>query len=70
MKILIAIVAAVVLGMVGLVVHHESGKRGRTAGTSVDEGAEVATISTGEPVDIEAHVPRQGLTIVEFTAEF
>jgi hypothetical protein len=70
MKALIAVVVAVVLGMAGLVVHHEMGKRGRAVGPAIDEGAEVATISTGDPVDVAAHVPRQGLTIIEFTAEF
>ena len=37
---------------------------------AADTGAVVATVSTGQRVDIEAHVARQGLTIVEFTAEF
>ena len=58
------------LGMVGFVAHHEMTKQRAPAGPAIDEAAEVATISTGETVDIEPHVPRQGLTIVEFTADF
>lgn len=70
MRALIAIAVLVVLGTVGAVVMHERGKNRGPVGPRIDEGAVVATISTGERVDIEAHVPRQGLTIVEFTADF
>ena len=69
MKALIAVVVALVLGLVGFVVVHESNKQ-RSSGPVVDEFAVSAVISTGERVDIDAHVPRQGLTIVEFTADF
>ena len=31
---------------------------------------DIATISTGEKVDIEEHVPQTGLTVIAFTADF
>ena len=70
MRIIIAAAILLVVGMVGFVVMSERGRANRLRTPRIDEGAEVATISTGERVDIDAHVPRQGLTIVEFTADF
>jgi hypothetical protein len=72
LKSLIAVGVLVVAGMVGVVVHHELGKRGAPAvpRVVVDEGAEVATISTGQEVDIAVHVPTKDFTLVEFTADF
>ena len=69
MKLLIAAAVLLVLGTVGVVVLHERGKA-HGHGPASDASAAVATISTGDRVDIEAHVPRRGLTIVEFTADF
>ena len=46
------------------------GKTGPTGTPPADEATEVAVISTGETVDIDARVPRRGLTLVEFTADF
>jgi hypothetical protein len=68
----IFLVAAVLLAltMVGVVVTSDRGRSHRSRSAPVDEGAEVATIARGERVDIAAFVPRQGLTIVEFTADF
>lgn len=72
LKSLIAVGALVVAGMVGVVVHHEVGKRGAPAAPRavVDEAAEVATISSGQEVDVAAHVPTKDFTLVEFTADF
>lgn len=69
LKTLIAVGVLVVAGMVGLVVHHECSKP-RPVRVVQNEAAEVATISQGEPVDLDRHVPTQGLVIVEFTGEF
>ncbi|HLQ36253.1 MAG TPA: hypothetical protein VK348_00525 [Planctomycetota bacterium] len=69
MKAIIALVVALVLGMVGLVVHQQTHKV-RIRPTVVNEDVVVETISTGEQVDIDAHVPGKGLTIVEFSAAF
>lgn len=70
MRVLIAAAVLFVLGTVGFVVLRERGKTRVATGAASDSSADVATISTGDRVDIEAHVPRQGLTIVEFTADF
>lgn len=71
-RIFIFVAAAVVLaiGTIGFMAMRERGRTLRSHAARIDESADVATISTGERVDIDAHVPRQGLTIVEFTAEF
>ncbi len=71
-KALVASVCVFALGMVGFVVQHQSGKQAPAA-TDHEAAAEVpdvAILSTGQKVDIQARVPRQGLTIVEFTADF
>ncbi|MGE3172109.1 MAG: hypothetical protein AB7O97_05735 [Planctomycetota bacterium] len=68
MKALIAAVVALVLGMAAFVVIHERGKDRGAATRGAD--ARVLTISTGEQVDVEAHVRPDGATLVEFTAEF
>lgn len=72
LKSLIAVGVLVVAGMFGVVVHHEVGKRNAPPPPRVvvDEGAEVATISTGQEVDVAAHVPTTDFTLVEFTADF
>jgi hypothetical protein len=72
MRVFMFVAPAVVLalGTVGVMAMRERGRNLRSKAPSIDESAEVATISTGERVDIGAHVPRQGLTIVEFTADF
>lgn len=71
LKSLVAVGVLVVVGVVGVVVHHEIGKRSATSvpKTTVDEAAEVATVSTGQEVDVAAHVPSEGLTLVGFTAD-
>lgn len=70
MRVLLVLAVLLVLGMAGVVVVHERGKTRNARGPAIDPDAVVATISTGERVDIEAHVARRGLTIVEFTADF
>lgn len=70
MKLLLAFMAALVLGMGGLVVYHQQNKAPRVKPPAIDEDQVVATISKGERVDIDAYVPRKDLTIVEFTAAF
>jgi len=70
LKVAIAVTVALVLGAVGFVVHHESQKPRRQMQPVIGAAEEVSTISTGERVDVERHVPREGLVIVEFTAEF
>jgi hypothetical protein len=69
-RFLIAAAILLAVGIVGFVVMNERGRANRLRTARIDEGVQVATISTGERVDIDAHVPRQGLTIVEFTADF
>lgn len=69
MKALVAGAVVLVLGLAGAVVVYERNK-GRTAGPGAHEGTAVLTISTGEAVDIDANVPRRGLVIVEFTADW
>ncbi|HEX6810911.1 MAG TPA: hypothetical protein VF384_04735 [Planctomycetota bacterium] len=70
LKVAIAVVTALVLGSVAFVVRHEQQKPRRLKAPVAGEAEEVATITTGERVDLDAHVPRTGLTIVEFTAAF
>lgn len=42
----------------------------RSSGVSLYSPEQVQTISTGEAVDLVAHMPDQGRTIVEFTADW
>lgn len=68
-KLFVAALMLMLAGFVGFVVHHENAKvRVPVAGD--DDPAEVATISTGQRVDVAAHIAAKDLTIVEFTAEF
>ena len=68
-KLFVAGLMLALAGFVGFVAHHESKKtRGPAAGSADD--AEVSTISTGQRVDVDAHIAAKDLTIVEFTAEF
>ena len=74
MRYLIALFVLVALSIVGLIAHRELHPRGGGAaagkvGASATREA-VATIAVGERVDVNAHVPRQGLTVVAFTADF
>ena len=63
MKWLIALCLVLVAGLVGVVVTHDR------AGGGTD-GAKIATISTGQKVDIDAQL-RDGIwTVVEFTADW
>jgi hypothetical protein len=70
LKAAIAAVAALILGSVAFVVHHEKQKQRPPRGPAALEQEQIATISTGERVDLDAHVPSSGLTVVEFTADF
>ena len=73
MRIVIAaavVVVLLVLGMVGLVLRHESGKQAVTASASGAPGAKVETISRGEMVDLKAHLATGQWTVVEFTADW
>lgn len=71
MRLFLILVACAVLGMVGVVVMHES-QRGGNGGSSggVASSAAIETVSTGEAVDLESIIPREGLTIVCFCADF
>ena len=70
MRILLVIAVVVVLGMVGIVVHHESTRTRGPAPTLGDAGPRVATISHGEVVDIDAQLVEGQWTVVEFGAEW
>lgn len=69
MRLFIIAALALVLGGVGFVVMHQSGKQ-RAPKSIVNPSATIAVISNGERVDLSEHVPREGLCIVEFTADF
>lgn len=69
MRILIAAVVLVFLGMAGAVVFSEMGGSERPR-APVSAGAKIATISNGEPVEIADHLTDGAWTIVEFTADW
>lgn len=69
MRLLILGALALVMGGIGFVVVHESGKR-RVPRSVANPSATIAVVSTGDRVDLSEHVPREGLCIVEFTADF
>ena len=70
MRIAIALVVCALLALIAFVVNKERTRgQGRVRAT-ITSSEPVLTISTGERVDIEAHVGNAGLTIVEFTADF
>ena len=72
-SLIIALVCAVLamMAVVGI-------KEGRRVSLPAPEASQanpnsegkIVTISTGEKVDIEAHVPKTGLTVIEFRADF
>ena len=68
MKLFIALFAAAVLGLGGVIYMHESGRSSSAAASG--SGAKVATISNGETVDLDAHVRGSAWTVVEFTADW
>tara|TARA_R110002072_G_scaffold46591_10_gene129160 strand:- start:175461 stop:175676 length:216 start_codon:yes stop_codon:yes gene_type:complete len=71
MRILLALIACALLGLVGFVVVKEQQRGSLPA--SVGGGASdqaVATISTGEAIDVASRIPTDGLTIVCFSADF
>lgn len=70
MKVLIALVAVLVLGTIGMVIYHESSRGPRIMVAAIDENESMVTISKGEKVDVESHVASKGVTIVEFYAVF
>ncbi|MBK8097853.1 MAG: hypothetical protein IPK26_12140 [Planctomycetes bacterium] len=72
MKVAILGIVALCAGMVGTVVFLESKRERPRSGEVVVAGEtpDVKTISTGEAVDINRHVPQTGFTIVEFTGDF
>lgn len=67
MKWLIAVAAALVLGMVGIVVKHE---RGGSTSSAAGSHEKVATISTGAAVDLPSHLREGTWAVVEFTADW
>ena len=66
MKWLIAFAAVVVLGLAGVVVTHEM----RSSSSASGSNQKIATISTGERVDLAPHLRPGTWTVVEFTAEW
>lgn len=70
LKAVIAFVAVLILGMLGLVVHKEMNRVDTPAARGVDEDEDVAVISHGEQVDIDRHIASKGLTLVEFYGVF
>lgn len=64
------VVVLLVLGMVGLVISHQSGKQPVTVASSGGGGPKVATISRGELVDIKAHLATGQWTVVEFSGDW
>ncbi len=70
LKVAIAAVVMLMLGSVAFVVHHQNSKPKRARAAALMAAEEVATISTGERVNVESYVTSSGLLIVEFTAEF
>jgi len=71
MRILIGVVLLLIAGFVGVVVLKEGERRSNAPVGPIPQASEaVVTISKGGAVDIESWIPRQGLTIVEFTADF
>ncbi len=68
-KFFVAGLMLLLAGFVGFVIQHENG-RAQVAADERDAPAEVATISTGERVDVSAHIVAKDLTLVEFTAAF
>ncbi|MBL8732023.1 MAG: hypothetical protein JNN13_06610 [Planctomycetes bacterium] len=76
MRFLLLLTVVLALGLAGLIgfVVHKEWHRGRsgpstTAGTLASTHP-VATISKGERIDIDAHIPHEGFTVVEFSADF
>ena len=65
MKVLIALTVAVVLGLAGIIVTHE---RGGSSASTTGSQAKIATISTGQTVDLAPHLRDGTWTVVEFTA--
>ena len=63
MKWLIALVVTGMLGLGGVIVMHE---RGGSSGSN----QKIATISTGERVEIASHLRAGTWTVVEFTADW
>jgi len=68
LRIAIGVVVALMIGSVAFVIHHEKNKTRPPREQVADEADQIVTISTGDRVDVDARVPRSGLTIVEFTA--
>ncbi len=66
MKWLIAFAAVVVLGLAGVVVTHEM----RSSSSASGSNQKIATISTGERVELAPHLRAGTWTVVEFTAEW
>ena len=69
------LVALALAGVIGFVVHKHQQRGAAAAGPSTTGGtlatdAKVATLTVADRVDIAAHVPRSGYTVVEFTADF
>ena len=67
MKWLIAFAAVVVLGLGGVMFTH---KRGSSSSSAPGVNQKIATISTGETVDLAPHLRAGTWTVVEFTADW
>ncbi|MFT7536226.1 MAG: hypothetical protein ACI85K_002180 [Hyphomicrobiaceae bacterium] len=71
MRILLALIACALIGLVGFVVMKEQQRGAVPAGPrGIPTTAAIDTVSNGEAVDIASIVPASGLTIVCFSADF
>lgn len=70
--VLASVLALLIVGVVGFVVHRESqrGATGNPSAGTLATALPIATISTGDRVDVAAHIPRDGYTVVMFTGDF
>ena len=67
MRWLLALGGALVAGLAGIVLLHE---RSSSPTAVAPSGGKVATISSGEAVDLESHLRPGTWTVVEFTADW
>ena len=70
MRILVILGVVLLLGMVGVVMTHEPGGSASGGAGNRASLAPIEILSHGEAVDIDAHVPTAGWTVVEFTADW
>ena len=67
MKWLLALGGILLVGLAGIVVFHE---RGESPSSESPSSGKIATISSGEEVDLESHLRPGVWTVVEFTADW